>query len=72
MKILSSLTDVPETLDKDDDEEELTQEEIDAELGGVPSGPCDITQLRMGLQMPTNVPLFDEPEFGLEELKEED
>jgi len=74
MKILSTLTDVPETLDKDDDDdEELTQQEIDAELGGVPSGPCDITQLRMGLQMPTNVPIFDdEPEFGLEELKEED
>ena len=71
MKILSTLSDVPQTLDEDDDDEEPTQEERDAELGAGPSGPCDITQLRMGLQMPTNVPLFNEPEFGLEELVEE-
>ena len=71
-KILSTLTDVPVTLDKDDDEEEeLTQGEIDAELGGIPTGPCDLTQLRMSLQMPSSVPMLAEPEFGLEELVEE-
>jgi DNA-directed RNA polymerase II subunit RPB1 len=72
MKILATLSEVPQTLDDEDsDDEGLTQDQVDAELGGVPTGPCDITQLRMGLQMPTNVPMFDEPEFDLEELKEE-
>jgi DNA-directed RNA polymerase II subunit RPB1 len=70
MKILESMTDVPATLDDEDsDDEGPSQEEIDAELGGIPSGPCDITQLRMSLQMPTNVPLQDEPLFDIEELE---
>jgi DNA-directed RNA polymerase II subunit RPB1 len=73
MKILSTLTDVPVTLDKDDDDDEgPSQAEIDAELGGIPTGPCDLTQLRMSLQMPTQVPLLSEPVFDLEELREED
>jgi DNA-directed RNA polymerase II subunit RPB1 len=73
MKLLETLKDVPVTLDEEDDDEDApTQAEIDAELSGVPSGPCDITQLRMGLQMPSNVPILNEPEFGIEELKEED
>jgi len=72
MKILSTLTDIPVTLDADDEDDDApTQDDIDAELGGAPSGPCDITQLRMSLQMPTNVPIQSEPEFGLEELVEE-
>ena len=71
-KLLESLTDVPVTLDEEDDEDAPTQDEIDAELSGVPQGPCDVTQLRMGLQMPSNVPILNEPEFGIEELKEED
>lgn len=73
MKLLETLKDVVVTLDEEDDDDEgPTQEEIDAELSGVPSGPCDMTQLRMGLQMPSNVPILNEPEFGIEELKEED
>jgi DNA-directed RNA polymerase II subunit RPB1 len=69
-KILTSMAEVPKTLDDEDsDDEELTQEQIDAELGGIPSGPCDITQLRMNLQMPSNVPMDDEPAFDIEELE---
>jgi DNA-directed RNA polymerase II subunit RPB1 len=71
-KLLETLTEVPVTLDEEDDEEGPTQEEIDAELSAVPSGPCDITQLRMGLQMPSHAPILNEPEFEIEELKEED
>jgi DNA-directed RNA polymerase II subunit RPB1 len=71
-KLLETLTDVPVTLDEEDDEDAPTQDEIDAELSGVPQGPCDVTQLRMGLQMPSNVPILNEPEFGIEELNEED
>jgi hypothetical protein len=70
-KLLESLTEVLVTLDEEDDEDGPTQEEIDAELSAVPSGPCDITQLRMGLQMPSHVPILNEPEFEIEELKEE-
>jgi DNA-directed RNA polymerase II subunit RPB1 len=72
MKLLSTLSELPVTLDEEDDEDAPTQSEIDAELSGMPSGPCDITQLRMGLQMPSNVPILNEPEFGIEELVEED
>ena len=72
-KLLASLSEVPTTLDEDDEDEDApTQAEIDAELSGVPSGPCDITQLRMGLQMPSKVPILNEPEFDIEELVEED
>ena len=72
-KILSTLSEVPKTLDEEDsDDEGPTQDEIDGELGGIPSGPCDITQLRMGLQMPVNVPIMEEPEFDLQELNEEE
>ncbi|NBO59412.1 MAG: DNA-directed RNA polymerase subunit A' [Flavobacteriia bacterium] len=68
-KILTSMSEVPKTLDEEDsDDEELTQEQIDAEQGGIPTGPCDITQLRMSLQMPSVVPLDSEPAFELEEL----
>lgn len=72
-KLLETLSDIPVTLDEEDDDEDApTQEGIDAELSGVPSGPCDITQLRMGLQMPSHVAIDNEPEFDIEELKEED
>jgi DNA-directed RNA polymerase II subunit RPB1 len=72
MKILESLKDVRPTLDEDDEDEDApTQDEINAEIGGLPSGPCDITQLRMNLQMPNKVPMLSEPEFGLEEITEE-
>jgi DNA-directed RNA polymerase II subunit RPB1 len=70
--LLKTLTDVLVTLDEEDDEEGPTQDEIDAELSAVPSGPCDITQLRMGLQMPSHVPILNEPEFDIEELIEEE
>ena len=71
-KLLASLSEVLVTLDEDDEDEDApTQEEIDAELSGVPSGPCDVTQLRLGLQMPSNVPILNEPEFDIEELAEE-
>jgi DNA-directed RNA polymerase II subunit RPB1 len=72
MKILSTLADAPATLDEDDEDEDApTQDEIDAELGGISSGPCDVTQLRMSLQMPSTAPMMAEPDFELEEIEEE-
>jgi len=73
MKILSTLSDVPKTLDEEDeDEDSPTQEEIDAEIRGGPTGPCDITQLRMSLQMPNTGPILSEPTFELSEYKEDE
>ena len=73
MKILSTLSDVPKTLDEEDeDEDSPTQDEIDAEIRGGPTGPCDITQLRMSLQMPNTGPILSEPTFELSEYKEDE
>jgi DNA-directed RNA polymerase II subunit RPB1 len=73
IKLLESLTDVPNTLDEEDsDDEAPTQAEIDAELSGIPSGPCDVTQMRMNLQMPNQMPMLSEPEFELQEYTGED
>ncbi len=73
MKILKTLSEVPKTLDDEDsDDEEISQDAIDAEIGGAPTGPCDITQLRMNLQIPSKVPMMEEPEFTLQEVAEED
>ena len=73
MKLLASLSEVPKTLDDDDDDDEApTQDQVDAEIGSGPSGPCDMTQLRMNLQMPSRAPILDEPEFGIQELINEE
>jgi len=71
-KILTSLSEVPVTLDEDDEDEDApTQDQIDAELAGAPTGPCDTTQIRMSLQIPSGAQIESEPEFVIQEIAEE-